>query len=76
MNSAPRPGRTRRRWREKQYRRNLDACRLIKTVDVRPGKPGRTLDGIASDALHRTKMNSAVQTGMYAPELEKEAVLA
>jgi fructose-bisphosphate aldolase class I len=25
---------------------------------------------------HRAKMNSAAQTGMYAPELEKEAVPA
>jgi hypothetical protein len=32
------------------------------------------LGGIANDALDRAKMNSAAQTGTYAPELEKEAV--
>jgi len=34
------------------------------------------LDGIASDALDRAKMNSAARTGMYAPEMEREAVPA
>jgi hypothetical protein len=32
--------------------------------------------GIASDAADRAKMNGAARTGMYAPEMEKEAVPA
>jgi len=43
---------------------------------VRPGKPGRTLYGVASDAVDRARMNSAAQTGTYAPEMEQEAVPA
>ena len=38
--------------------------------------PGTLSVGIASDASDRAKMNGAAQTGLYAPEMEREAVTA
>jgi hypothetical protein len=34
------------------------------------------LVGVASDASDRAKMNSAARSGLWAPEMEREAVAA